>query len=222
MANNIRKLCIVMALSAVLLLSVVLLAVSYPDIGITDEPGSISLGLTAGDISTVPESVTENAARLAGEMFGNSRAKYQSFFDQLLATYVSAEGKDFVVVFNPGGWGWSYPDQSEGWHSILDGIGLELSEMGYRSVVVNYRRTSDTFLGSAKEFIEATMHYPSKAEDLAQRVDFLTSNIPDLRVIVAGESNGTLIADRVMNILQDNQQVYSIQTGTPFWHKQVT
>ncbi|MFH1169633.1 MAG: hypothetical protein V1691_02950, partial [Chloroflexota bacterium] len=47
-------------------------------------------------------------------------------------------------------------------------------------------------------------------------------NIPDLRVIVAGESNGTLIADRVMNILQDNQQVYSIQTGTPFWHKQVT
>jgi len=61
--------------------------------------------------------------------------------------------------------------------------------------------------------------YPSKAKDLAYRVEFLTDHVPDLRVILAGESNGTIICDNAMNILEDNPQVYSIQTGPPFWHK---
>ena len=61
-------------------------------------------------------------------------------------------------------------------------------------------------------------NYPSKADDLASRVEFLTTNIPDLKVIITGESNGTVIADRVMNVLEDNSQVYSIQTGPPFWY----
>jgi hypothetical protein len=50
-------------------------------------------------------------------------------------------------------------------------------------------------------------------------VQFLTDNIPDLKVIVAGESTGTVVTDSAMSLLQDNAQVYSIQTGTPFWHK---
>jgi hypothetical protein len=53
-------------------------------------------------------------------------------------------------------------------------------------------------------------------------VEFLTRHITDLRVIIAGESTGVVISDTVMTILKDNQQVYSIQTGPPFWHKNVT
>jgi len=40
-----------------------------------------------------------------------------------------------------------------------------------------------------------------------------------IRVIVAGESTGTVVADGAMSILRDNPRVYSIQTGTPFWHR---
>jgi hypothetical protein len=60
--------------------------------------------------------------------------------------------------------------------------------------------------------------HPLKAKDLAGRVEFLTEHIPGLSVIVTGESNGAIMADSVMSILRDNPQVYSIQTGPPFWY----
>ena len=69
--------------------------------------------------------------------------------------------------------------------------------------------------------MEVITAYPSKAENLDCRVEFLTTHIPDLKVIVTGESNGTVVSDSAMNILRDNPQVYSIQTGPPFWHKNV-
>jgi hypothetical protein len=71
------------------------------------------------------------------------------------------------------------------------------------------------------EFVEVLALYPSKADNLARRVEFLTNHRPALKVIVAGESNGTIISDSVMDILRNNPQVYSIQTGSPFWHRNV-
>ena len=64
--------------------------------------------------------------------------------------------------------------------------------------------------------------YPSQASDLASKIEFLTKHVEDLKVIIVGESNGSIIADTVMNILRNNSQVYSIQTGPPFWHKNIT
>jgi hypothetical protein len=75
--------------------------------------------------------------------------------------------------------------------------------------------------GIAREFVELFSFYPSKTKNLAGRVEFLTRNVPDLKIIVAGESCGTVISDTVMNRLQGNPRVYSIQTGTPFWHKRL-
>jgi len=52
-------------------------------------------------------------------------------------------------------------------------------------------------------------------------MEFLTGHIPDLKVIIAGESDGTVISDSTMHLLRDNPRVYSIQTGPPFWHQNV-
>jgi hypothetical protein len=60
--------------------------------------------------------------------------------------------------------------------------------------------------------------YSLKAKALASRINFLTEHIPGLRVILTGESNGTIICDEAMKLLKDNPRVFSIQTGTPFWH----
>ena len=60
--------------------------------------------------------------------------------------------------------------------------------------------------------------YSAKGKDLACRVEFLTRHNSDVKVILAGESNGSVICDRAMAILEDNPQVYSIQTGPPPWH----
>lgn len=218
MLDRVRRIGTLVVLSAVLLLAVVQLAFSYAEIGITDDFWSGGLSVAASDFSDIPQSVVNDANRLAAETFGKSGEQYQRFVEQLLINYEEAKGEDFIVFFNPGGWGWKTPDKLKGWGSILEGIQSELDTMGYRSAVVSYRRTGETAASRLRELIEIVNAYPSKAKDLAGRVEFLTTNIPDLKVIVAGESNGTVISDSVMKTLWDNQQVYSIQTGTPFWY----
>ena len=221
MAINIRRLGILVALSIVLLLGIGLLAFSYSDVGVTVGVGTGGLPLSVPDLSAVPQSVADDATELAQELFGDYPEKYDDFVSQLLAAYVEAQDKDVVVIFNSGGWGWSFLENSPGWCSIFTGIESELENLGYSSLMLDYRRTGETLRGVIDEFVEVITAYPSKAENLACRVEFLTTHIPDLKVIVTGESNGTVVSDSAMNILRDNPQVYSIQTGPPFWHQNV-
>lgn len=221
MVINIRRLGILVALTAVLLLGTVLIAFSYTSVGIAGSVGAGGVPLSVPDLSTVPESVAEDAARLAMELYGDYQEGYEDFVDRLLAIYGEAEDKDFVVIFNSGGWGWNFLENSPGWRSIFSGIESELAGLGYTSLMLDYRRTDENLRGVIDEGVEMITSYPSKAENLACRVEFLTNHIPDLRVIVTGESDGTVISDSVMNILRYNSQVYSIQTGPPFWHRHV-
>ena len=221
MASNIRRIGILVALTAVLLFGVLLVAASYTNVGVTAGIGTEEWVLSTPDLSAVPESVVEDATVMAMELFGDYQEKYSDFTNQLLTTYAEAKDKDFVVIFNSGGWGWNVPDRSPGWKSIITGIELELDSLGYDSLLLNYQRTDENLRGVVDEFMEVIDVYPSKAKNLACRVEFLTAHIPDLKVIVAGESNGTVISDGAMSILQDNPQVYSIQTGPPFWHKSI-
>ena len=221
MVINIRRLGILVALSIVLLLGVGLLALSYSDVGVTVGVGTGGLPLSVPDLSAVPQSVADDATKLAQELFGDYQEKCNDFVSQLLAAYVEAQDKDVVVIFNSGGWGWSFLENSPGWCSIFTGIESELENLGYSSLMLDYRRTGETLRGVIDEFVEVITAYPSKAENLACRVEFLTTHIPDLKVIVTGESNGTVVSDSAMNILRDNPQVYSIQTGPPFWHQNV-
>ncbi len=218
---NIRRLGVLVALTAVLLFGAALIALSYSEVGVTSEIDTGGLPLSSYDISVVPQSVTEDATRLAMELFGDYHEKYEDFTNQLLATYVEAKDKDFVVIFNAGGWGWNLLESSPGWRSIFTGIEAELDNLGYTSLLLDYRRTEDNLRGIIDEGVEMVTSYPSKAKELACRVGFLTKHVPDLRVIVTGESDGTVISDSAMNILQDNPQVYSIQTGPPFWHEPI-
>ncbi|MDD4859065.1 MAG: hypothetical protein PHR56_02545 [Dehalococcoidales bacterium] len=221
MSEKVRRIAILVILTAVLLVSVVRLAYSYVEVGISDEFWTQKLP-ESYDFSDVPQTVLNDASAHAEELFGQSGEKYQRFVEQLLATYEDAQGKDFIVLFNPGGWGWKAPDEVKGWGSILNGINTELDDMGYESLLLNYKRTGESILARGKELMEVLNGYPSKSKYLASRVDFLTAQYPDLKVVVAGESNGAAMSDSVMTILQDNPQVYSIQTGTPFWYHAMT
>ncbi len=206
-------------LAAVALLVLVCLAAISSEIGMAIDIGIQEPRLTAYDYSLVPQNVIDDAVAIASEFVGNSQEKLKSFVDQMIATYMEAREKDVVVFFNSGGWGWNLTKETPGWASILDGIKSQLDKLGYSSLVLNYRRTSSGILGCFKEFTEAVARYPQKSAELARRVEFLTDHIPDLSVIVAGESTGTVITGKTMDLLKDDPQVYSIQTGTPFWHK---
>ena len=222
MGSKIGRLGILIALAAVCLLGVMLLTFSYSEVGVFSKIGTEGLPLSTSDLSAVPQSVAEDAIGLATALFGDSGEKSNDFVNQVLAVYSEAKDKDFVVVFNSGGWGWNLLENTPGWWSIFSGIKSELVTSGYKLVSLDYIRTDKSWRGRLGEMGEMITGYQSKAKDLAYRVKFLTSHIPELKVIIAGESNGTVISDRVMTILKDNPQVYSIQTGPPFWHNNIT
>lgn len=214
-----QRIAVVLAIVLPLFAGVLILTASH--VGVSSEIYRGELPLSASNLSAVPQSVADDAARLATELFGDSQEKYDDFVNQLLGTYLQAKDKDFVLVFNSGGWGWSLIEASPGWLSIFTGIESELNSSGYTSLLLTHQRTDDTLQGRLDEIVQMITGYSSKAEDLACRVEFLTTNIPDLRVIIAGESNGTVICDRTMDILTDSPQVYSIQTGPPFWYDNI-
>jgi hypothetical protein len=201
------------------LLALIWLAIFSPEVGMAKDIGIQEPPLAECDYTSVPQSVIDDAVDFASELIGKSQEKIQGFVDQLLAMYMEVKDLDVVIVFNSGGWGWNLTNETPGWASILNGIKVQLESQGYNSEVLNYRRTGSGITGCIQEFYEAVTRYPHKAMDLALRVEFLTDHLPHLRVIVAGESTGTVISDKAMKILKDRQQVYSIQTGTPFWHK---
>jgi hypothetical protein len=219
MIKKLGRLGIVAVLVAVPLLTAGWLAIFYTEVGMAKEVGIHEPDLSKVEYEALPQAVIDDAVELAAEFFGDSKEKIQDFVDDLLASYIEARDTDVVVMFNSGGWGWNLTEETPGWASILDGIKTELKNLGYESVVLNYRRTSSGIRGCLTELMEAITRYPHKARELASRVEFLSVHLPDLRIIVAGESTGTVISDKTMGILKDNANVYSIQTGTPFWHK---
>ncbi len=219
MFKKIGSLGILALLLAVPLLAIVWLTIFDSEVGMARDIGIQEPPLTECDYSSVPQTVIDDAAELAGELIGKGQENIQNFVDQLVAMYNEVKDLDVVIIFNSGGWGWNLTNETPGWASILDGIKTQLANQGYNSEVLNYRRTSGGMTGCLQEFYEAATRYPHKAKDLAWRVEFLTEHLPDLRIIVAGESTGTVISDKTMGILKDEIRVYSIQTGTPFWHK---
>jgi len=222
MANKVFRLGIVVTLALVMLLGVGQLAFSFTTMGLLSEIDSGGLPLSLDDISDIPDSVIEDANRLALTLFEDSGKECSEFTRQLLALYSEARERDFIMFFNPGGWGENLVEDSPSWQSISSGIESVLGDSGYTSLVLSYQRTLETGRGRINEVAEMLSGYSTKAEYLASKVDFLTVHIPDLKVIVAGESNGTIICDAVMDILAENLRVCSIQTGPPFWHKETT
>lgn len=219
MLKKIGGLGVLVILVAVPLLAIVWQTIFNSEVGMAQDIGIQEPPLTECDYSSVPQTVIDDAVELAGELIGKSQENIQNFTDQLVAMYTEVKDLDVIIIFNSGGMGWNLTNESPGWSSILDGITSQLESQGYNSMVLNYRRTSSGMTGCLKEFYEAATRYPNKAKDLAWRVEFLTDQLPNLRIIVAGESTGTVISDKTMDILKDKVQVYSIQTGTPFWHK---
>jgi len=214
-----RRLIISLGLVAVLLFGIVWLTLINLEVGMAKEVGMQAPDLPAYDPSAVPTDVYSDGVTVANELVGKSKDKLDAMLDELLSSYMAGRNADIVIFFNSGGWGWNSIEETPGWISIINGTLDELDRLGYRSIVLNYQRTAHTPKGCVKEFFEAAASYPRKAHDLSLRVAFLTDHLPDIRIIVAGESLGTVISDRTMDILRDNTRVYSIQTGTPFWYQ---
>jgi hypothetical protein len=177
-------------------------------------PGELSIVNDMQGVIDVPEDVREDASNLALGFYGNNPVACQGFVDNFLEVYSAAEDRDFLLIFNSGGLGRKTIGPE--WETVLEGIEGELESLGYTMLLVVYVRTFDGLLESVKEISEQSLFYPSKPEPFAAQVDFLTEHIDSIRVILIGESSGAVLANEVMELLEANHQVYSIQTGIPF------
>lgn len=219
MSSKIFRLKITVVLVTAICLTIVLLAPSPVVPATTYRADGNGAPLVIEDSSIVPQPIVNDAAEAAAELFGNDRQK-QKFMNQLLAIYLEAKDKDVVIINNSGGWGWSSIEAFPHGHEFVTGINTKLNSLGYDTLWLDHYRTAKTLNGYVSEAMFASGLYPAKAEDLAARVEFLTSHISNIRIILTGESNGSTICGDAMQILKDNPQVYSIQLGPPFWNNE--
>ncbi len=82
------------------------------------------------DITVANLTLREDAYRLAREIF-KSEEMAGKFANHLLDVCTKAEGKDFLIVHNPGGWGHARLDQCLEWErGIVAGVKAVMEEMG--------------------------------------------------------------------------------------------
>jgi hypothetical protein len=222
MSSKVFRLKIIVILVTIICLTIVLLAPSPVVPATTCMADSNGIPLAIGDSSSVPQSVFNDATEVSAAIFGNNQQKQDEFTSQLLAMYIKAEDKDVVIINNSGGWGWSPIETFPHSHEFIMGIDTKLNSLGYDTLWLDHYRTTKTLNGYVSELMLAANLYEAKAEDLASRIEFLTSHIPNIRIILTGESNGSTICGDAMQILKDNPQVYSIQLGPPFWNNDST
>jgi hypothetical protein len=174
-----------------------------------------SPSLSSESMSTVEQ----QAWQVAAETVGSGKKAQERFVSEVLDLYNKVKDSDMVIFCSSGGWGTkplSFDYQGQSW---LTGITANLTQLGYKPYVVDDIRTGNGLIEHLFEFKEDLTNYPSKANVLAAKIDFLTQHIANLKVIITGQSNGAALAGEVANRLKDNSRVYSIQVGIPFWHR---
>jgi len=130
-----------------------------------------------------------------------------------------AKDNDVIIIFNSGGWGNTPLEKAADFTPIIEGIKKTLEDFGYNSLVIPYIRTEDTLSGKiagARDFLSS---YSSSSKILAKKVEFLTENLPDKKIILTGLSAGGALVDEAMGKIETKASVYAIEAGVPFWIK---
>ena len=165
------------------------------------------------------DAIERQAWQMAEEVVGASREAQAQFVAEVLALYYKVKDSELAIFCIPGGWGKKPLAANEEGRSWLVGIEAKLTRLGYEYCVIDDIRTGSGLMEYLFEFKEQLTHYPSKAEELAAKIDFLTRQITGLKVVITGQSSGAGFAGEVISHLEDTPEVYSIQVGTPFWHR---
>lgn len=132
-----------------------------------------------------------------------------------------ASESDVIIIFNSGGWGNTPLEKAEDFAPIINGIQETLEGWGYDSIIVPYNRTKNGFLGKISSSRDFLTSFEFSSKNLANEVNFLAENFPGKKIIIAGLSNGSTLANRTYEkISQDVRgSVYTIAAGAPFWVK---
>lgn len=138
-------------------------------------------------------------------------------FQEILNSY---NRHDVIIIFNSGGWGNTPIEKAKDLTPIIKGIENFLNKKGYKSIVVPYERTRDSFLGQIEGSKELFNYFPKQSKTLAQKVENISRNNPGTKIIMVGLSNGATFVDETMKKIDEFQgSVLAIEIGVPFWQR---
>lgn len=165
----------------------------------------------------------DEASDVARQLFGSQPGEGARFTKRVMDICAQAQGKDFLVIHNPGGWGSSRLDRCLDWErSFVEGVKTTIEHLGYSSLLTQYFRTGDSLWAHALDMKEQMRfflrgHY-SKAKVLAAELKFVTQHLEDVKIVMVGVSQGAAFSNAVMRQLGEEGRVYSIEVGTLFVH----
>lgn len=150
--------------------------------------------------------------------------------DRVLDMYARGEGKDFLVVHSPGGWGNTPFEGLLEWErSIVNGLLLTLQKMGYATAMAQYFRSGKSRFAHmpdvGRDIRFFNWNVSPRADLMAKVIRFLSQHLPHTRIIMVGASQGAAFNNGVMQRVADQERVYSIELGTFFpylRHRKVT
>ena len=209
-----------------MLLAFILLAVLGVLVGLswqTPEPGVMrqargGMALPAGTPGEIPQPVRDDAMATAKTLHRRNRTKQLSLAADMLATYRVLRDTDVLVLFNSGGYGWTSLDKAIGYASIVNAIESDLTSRGCAVTVLSYQRAYRTLRGYISEILNSGAKSIAKPKELTLRLRFLWRYLPNLRILMTAESNGTVMSNQVMRLLPDEPRLFSIELGPPFWY----
>jgi hypothetical protein len=166
--------------------------------------------------------IIEAAGQLAAKLFPHSSKKRKLFFGGLKDLYSSAHNKDVLIIHSPGGWGNTHWEGLLDWEkSVVTGVTATVEKLGYSSIMKQYFRSGDALWGGRSWFKESQFFLWGKnfrAEVFAEELNFITTNLPGLKIVLVGASQGAAFDNAVMTHLENAGSVYSIELGTFFAH----
>lgn len=168
---------------------------------------------------SVQQTLIEEAYSLAEQFFKNEELA-SDFAKKLLDICTGAEGKDFLIVHNPGGWGYARLEQCLEWErSIVAGIEAVINGMGYSSFLTQYFRSGKSWREQMRDLREQFRFFVPKARIMVAWLQFIFKHVDNIKVILVGISQGAAFGSSVMRQLDGHYPVYSVELGFPFQYK---
>lgn len=162
-------------------------------------------------------------SQLAGQLFGNDSKKRARFSDRLLDIYSGAQGKDFLLIHNPGGWGCTSLEHLLKWErSVVEGVSATIGQLGYSWLLTQYFRSGRSRWAHIRNLREEARFFfngtSSEAKALAAELEFITRHLKTVQVILLGASQGAAFSNTVLRQPGGLPRVYSIELGIFFPH----
>ncbi len=156
----------------------------------------------------------EEAHRLACQLFEDKAEMVASFTNRLLDICNRAQGKEFLLIHNPGGWGSNTFEHCMQWErNIVNGISATIERLGHTWLLIQYYRSGTGWRDKVQDLREQYHFFATKARLMAAELEFITRHIDNLNVVMIGVSQGAAFTNSVMQQLPSHSQVYSIELG---------